>query len=257
MKETDIIFGIMASLNRKDYSFDVLSGLVTPFSINESSLRTTLSRMNQRGIIHIRRAGKRAFYSFDKKGSNISKNVAYGFRSPDWSAWDNQWNAVVFSVSDSSTRHSIRKKLESYRYAAFFPGFWIRPFHPSENVSVPFAKLITERHVSLMVCSEITGLTKEKVSVIWNLDETGRGLTHAFDFLRNRIKSIHLFSPREAFIERFLTGSKIVQELFKDPLLPPVLLPDDWNGFKLRDLFLEWETNIRSQSDIFVKSILK
>jgi phenylacetic acid degradation operon negative regulatory protein len=257
MKETDLIFGIMASLNKKEYSFEVLSGLVSPFSINESSLRTALSRMNQRELINIRHDGKKAFYLFGDKGLNISKNVSYGFRSPDWSEWNNSWNAVVFSVPDSPTRHSIRKKLESYRYAAFFPGFWIRPFHPSESMSASFAKQISGGHVSLMVCSGITGLTKEKVSEIWSLDETGRKLTRAFDFLSSRIKSIPLLSPQEAFIERFLTGNEIVQTLFKDPLLPPVLLPGDWNGFHLRKLFQEWDAEIRYRSEIFVKNVLK
>ena len=51
MKDSDLIYGIMASLGEDEYSVNYLKYLLSPFNVTDSSLRTVLSRMQKSGVI--------------------------------------------------------------------------------------------------------------------------------------------------------------------------------------------------------------
>lgn len=172
MDNSDIIFGIMASLGKDEYSFAGLEYLTSPFGMTLSSLRTNLHRMTKKELIKVRKQGKKAFYGFGKRGERISRNVALGFKNPDWSHWDKTWIAAVFSVpqKQKELRYKFRKKLTAYRFAPFYPGFWIKPFHPKEKTIQALESFSETDFFSLIKFSHIKELTKEKVNELWDLE---------------------------------------------------------------------------------------
>ena len=228
MKESDLIFGLMASLGRKEYSIPDLKHLTAPFSISDSSLRTCLSRMSTKEIIKTRKEGKTAFYSFSRKGGNISSNVSFGFKTSDWSKWNNRWLGIIFSVPaiQKEERYRIRRKLQVYRFASLYPGFWIRPYNLSEKIEQKFDDLLSPGFCKLIDCTFMTKLSNADVETLWNLNQLNDDFQKTLKILKQKKKQLNNFSPQKAFYHKMIVGNTVIQILFKDPLLPGKLLPD-------------------------------
>ena len=59
MNNSEIIDGLILSLGKTVYSFEALRYLSAPFGISESSTRTHMSRMIQKGFYSCREEGKK------------------------------------------------------------------------------------------------------------------------------------------------------------------------------------------------------
>ena len=152
MKDSELIFGLMASFGKKEYSILELKHLTSPFGVSESSLRTSLCRMAAKNTLEVRRNGKKAYYHFSKKGDRIKSNVGRSFDSCEWDEGDNSFWGVIFSVPDvqSDKRHYIRKKLQKYHFASLYSGFWIRPFNGREDIPKYLEGIIATEYCSLI-----------------------------------------------------------------------------------------------------------
>ncbi len=249
MKDSDLIFGLMASINKSEYSVSDLKWLTKPFNISESSLRTTLSRITSKGTVESHKKGRNAFYKFSSKGKRISSNVSFSFKEPDWNNWDRSWMGVLFSVPviDNSLRYHIRKKLTVYRFAPLYPGVWIRPHNKNEELENNLKDIITNRHCITVRFQSLSDISRKEVIRLWKLNDVNKSLGLGLKILDDKNRNLVSLSPENAFVDQMLTGGKIVNLLFKDPLLPWEFLPENWNGKQLRDKFSKW---IKAVADI-------
>jgi phenylacetic acid degradation operon negative regulatory protein len=236
----------MLSLGKEEYSFSDLQYLTVLFKIKESALRTNLSRLNNSGSLCARKNGKKAYYSLSSKMKTVSKNVARSFMDPDWNNWDNTWIGAAFSVPDSDMafRHRIRKKLTAYRFTALYPGFWIRPYNKSEDLPVKLNNLKKKNYCSIMTFRFTDSPDRNRIIKLWKLKHINNELAEGLNILEKEKKKINKSGSAFAFKSRINTGSKIVSLLFKDPLLPPVYLPEDWKGSELRKKFEAWDNMV-------------
>ena len=243
MKDSDLIFGLMASLGKDAYSFDDLAWLTAPFSVSISSLRTNLSRMSAAGVIAVDRAGRNAFYRFADKGRRISRNVSKGFRTPDWSAWDGAYWGVIFSVPEAhgEARHSIRKKLTKYHFVCLNPGFWIRPVHPDERIPEILAGILSSGYCRLIRFHNHMEFSAEQAAALWNLREVDRGFTSGLSLLDEGFEKLPRLTPSQALVEKMTVGDAVVNFLFADPLVPPQFLPALWQGDSIRTQFKRFD----------------
>ena len=256
MKGSEIIFGIMASHDKNEYSVHELKQLCSIFDISESQLRTNLSRMSANGLLKAKRKGKRAYYGFGGKGAALKENVAASFGSLDWSKWDHQWWGISFSVPEiqKPERHRIRKKLAAYRFVTFHPGFWVRPLNKLEKLEQSLESVFMNKHCCVIKFTFHNGISKEEVSSLWNLDDINKDFVRGLDIIKESKKRLALFSPEEAFREKIITGGSIVSILFKDPLLPEIYLPRDWAAEKLKREFVLWDKEISDISNILLEN---
>ncbi len=243
MKDSDLIFGLMASLNKEAYAFDDLVYLTSPFHVSVTSLRTSLSRMSAANVIEVGKEGRKAFYRFAGKGLRISRNISRGFRTPDWSHWDGAYWGVAFSVPEEQgkARHSIRKNLTMYRFACLNPGFWIRPAHPEERIPEILQSLLDSGYCRLIRFYHHSEFTAEHANTLWNLHEINRHFQTGLKLLATSGKRIGTLSPQQALVEKMNVGDTIVNTLFLDPLLPNQYLPPDWAGQQIREAFFRFD----------------
>jgi phenylacetic acid degradation operon negative regulatory protein len=259
MNTIDIIFGLMLSLGKKEYSFEDLKYLTSPFKIKNTTLRTNLSRLKNSGRLNISKIGKKAVYSASDKMKIISKNVSLSFKGINWDKWDNRWIGAAFSVPDSQKafRHKIRKKLSAYRFAALYPGFWIRPYNKKENLQKYLNNLTENGFCTFIIFNCTEELKKETTNRIWKLNKINKEFINILKILLKEEKQINAISPVNALKRKIITGNKIVPVLFKDPLLPQSLLPDNWKGQELREKFLNWDKKISEVSKSYWIMIFK
>jgi phenylacetic acid degradation operon negative regulatory protein len=254
--ESDLIFGIIASFNRTEYSVQELKYLSAPFNISESNLRAALSRMVKRGFLAKRRTGKQAFYYRSNKGQNLSSNVALRFENTDWSEWNRQWWGVCFSISetDKQDRYKIRKKLINYHFKPLYSGIWIRPYNIKQNIpEVLNSDYITKSARIIQFKPEVE-FTKEFISSLWNIRNINTGFITGLQLINKKSK-FNSMKPEQAFFNMMIIGGQIVKILFSDPVLPDCYLPDSWKANELRDKFNGFITTSREVSRSFWEKI--
>ncbi|MCK5149234.1 hypothetical protein KAR48_20940 [bacterium] len=258
MKNTDLIFGIMASLGQASYSGQSLRELTRPFGVSESSLRTNLSRMVQKRIIETCRNGRQVSYSFAAKGESIRSNIAKGFKSPDWEDWDETWWGVLFSVPeiDKEQRHRIRTLLGVYRFVPLYAGIWICPAHQDDEIEERFSSIRMNPHCRLVRLQMLDLISRKDATRLWKLDQVNSTFSAALNHLYKSDKEIKVLSPESAFVMHMKLGEQIVNALAVDPLLPAAFLPDDWLGDRLKTSFNEWSRMMQAKSESFWGNII-
>ncbi len=255
MKDSDLIFGLMAAIGKSEYSMQDLKHLTAPFGVTESSLRTNLSRMATGKTIERNKKDKTVYYRFGRKGKSISENVSRSFDVLNWDDWDRSFWGVIFSVPVNNKRHYIRTKLKKYRFASMYPGFWIRPINKKENIPESLQSIISAQYCSLIRFYNQNELGKSQVEEMWNLGSVNNGFKKGINIIENSLRKLENINAEQALVERMITGDSIVNMLFKDPMLPEKYLPQDWSAEHLRSLFKEFDKKAADISMPYWKQI--
>ena len=257
IKASDLLFGLMASLDKPEYRFSDLMYLTGPFNISETNIRTALSRFVAKGVLSVRKEGKRGYYRFSEKGERVRNNIALTFKSVDWSGWDGRWWGLAYSVPglDQSERYRIRKKIEAYRFAALYGGFWIRPKHEKDRMAERLADLVAHPccHMIRFDCTK--AIANEDVNRLWQLERVHREFERGLKLLEERDHDLHSLNPERAFVEQMNLGGEIVQILAQDPILPELYLPENWQGARLKQKFRDWLEKAHTRSRSFWNKI--
>lgn len=258
MNDSEMIFGLMASFEYTEYSFEQLKYLAAPFDATETSLRTNLARMTKNNILVSRKEGKTALYRLNKKGGRISSNVAFSFRKLDWSQWDGRWWGVLFSVPniESAQRNAIRTKLVAYRFANLYPGFWIRPLHQKEKIENCLESLIGSEYCTFIDFNFYHEITKDDVSRIWKTNEINNKFKTVLETVRVHIDKAAAYTPEEGLKYKMLIGNEIVNALFSDPMLPDMYLPSPWMGDELRAAFGNFDNTMTEIARPYIQKVI-
>jgi hypothetical protein len=171
MNAGELIFAFFASLPIRELTFSQIANLSLPFGITETTLRTSLARMHEKGLLQIEKRGRTAIYSFSGKSRSVSANVSAGFRLAFPPEWNGLFWGILFSLpsSEKVTRHKLRTKLEAYRYAPWMPGIWIRPVGDRKRILYPeYCRVIEFRPEGGLSVEEAARLTCRKGRSIWS-----------------------------------------------------------------------------------------
>ncbi len=258
VKDSELLFGIMASLGRKWYKVEELLALCAPFSSRPGSLRTSLCRLQKKGVLVSRRIQGRSAYAFSAKGRRIGANVAAGFETADWQGWDGSYWGILLSLPSScrEERYRITKKLRAFRFAPFFPGFWIRPFRRSEHIKSRLESIFADPRFSPLRFKPHRPLKPDEAERLWKIDQAGTVMRKALSLAEAGLEKLSSASSQEAFAMRYRLGGELVQALFSDPLLPAEFLPADWPAPGLRRLFKRFDGLAAERSKPFWEGIL-
>lgn len=242
MKESDLLFGLMKSFSKDEYSYTDIEWLTKPFGVSETSLRSNLSRMAANNILQVRKEGRRAYYSFTTRSNKLGSNVALAFHTPDWSAWKGDWWGVSLSIPDDHKkgRYSFSKKFSYYRFAAMHPGFWIRPYHKVEQIEYRLKDILEHKFSKVLRFNFYLESELEKIPVLWKVDEINDRFLSCINYIEQCYDEYNLENPEEALIGKMTIGDIVVKQLASDPLLPEKFLPSNWSGNRLRQIFKEW-----------------
>ncbi len=254
MKDSDLIFGVMAATGRKSYSIDFLKYLIEPFDISDTSLRTTLSRMKEKKVLFSKKGKNSVYYSFADKGGRIGNNVSFSFKNPNWEDWDQSWWGFLYSLpsKEKALRHKVRSKLTAYRFVPLYPGYWIRPFNKAESIPSKLSDISSGSYGYLTKSEFITCLSTKKIQSLWKTREINNDFKNCINTIKESLSTLKTATSKEAFCLKMLTGDKVVRTLFKDPLLPECFLQEDWKGKELRNDFFCWEKNVSEKAYQFI-----
>jgi len=207
---------------------DIFAGM----GIGSGVVRTALSRLAADGWLQGNRVGRSSFYRLTSKGQAsfaIAAEQIYGAPPQEW---DGRFHLVL--PEGGPDHDAARGALERSGFGSAGPGVWIAP--TTRPVPVEAAALIRiEGCMSLETARHLTAR-------VWALAETAAAyqrFLNAFSPLLDWIGLNRQLPDLDALVARILLVHEYRRVVLRDPLLPRVLLPEQWPGTPARQLCAE------------------
>jgi phenylacetic acid degradation operon negative regulatory protein len=203
--------------------------LTADFDIREPTVRVALTRMVGAGDL-VRSAD--GYRLSDRLLARQRRQD--GAINPRLNTWDGTWTTVVITSvgTDARTRASLRTTLQDNRFAELREGIWMRP----DNLDVELSAGVLDRvRVLHSRDDDPAGLAAR----LWNLPEWVRGGRELLDEM----------ATATDIPGQFVAAAAIVRHLLTDPVLPGELLPEDWPGDTLRNVYTNFAAELVARRD--------
>ena len=221
------IYGLYAREAGGWLSVASLIRLMAELGVDEPAVRSSISRLKQRGVLEPRRAGE-------------------------------GWLHAVFSVPEPQRRrrHALRSRLTWLGFGTVSAGVWIAPGHLAGETSGVLERSGLSGYVSLFRADYLAfGDLREQVGRWWDLDRL-QSLYQAFlDAADPVLARSQGRSGEQAFADyvRALTAWRRLP--FLDPGLPAELLPPDWNGLRADAAFAALRERLAGPARAHVREV--
>jgi phenylacetic acid degradation operon negative regulatory protein len=242
------IYGLYARDEAGWLSVAALIRLMAELGVDEPAVRSSISRLKQRGMLEPRQQGGAAGYGLSEHGRNIlaegdRRIFRWGFTARPRGGAADGWLLAVFSVPEQerSRRHALRSRLTWLGFGTVSSGVWIAPGQLAGEVRDVLASDGMSGYVSLFTASYLAfGDVAEQVRRWWDLDRLELLYQSFIDAAMPVLTFWQGNEGREAgraFADyvRVLTAWRRLP--FLDPGLPAELLPPDWHGTRAAELF--------------------
>jgi phenylacetic acid degradation operon negative regulatory protein len=205
--------------------------------VGEQAVRSTLTRMVNRGLLQRQREGRKMFFGLTPQATRVlidgrTRIWKQGAVNDDW---DGSWTLLGFSLPDSwkRQRHDLRSRLTWSGFGALYSGLWIAPGHV--DVSAVVTELGLTAHVKIFhaQASEVTDIER-MIRETWDLESiAARYVT--FD----KRWSAHLGNGADddPIGTRLRLVSEWLRTIRTDPRLPARHLPPAWPARPAQETF--------------------
>ena len=236
------IYGLYARETGGWLSVASLIRLMAGLGVDEAAVRSSISRLKQRGIVEPRRRDGAAGYALSGPGGDILAEGDQRILDRPRARLADGWLLAVFSVPEPQRRrrHALRSRLTWLGFGTVAAGVWIAPAHLAAETTRVLERSGLSGYVTLFRADYLAfGDPAEQVRRWWDLDR----LQHLYqEFLDGAGPAIARWgrgvpargvpAGAEAFADyvRVLTAWRRLP--FLDPGLPAELLPPGWNGLR-------------------------
>lgn len=240
--------------------------LLDLLDVSESTTRSTLSRMVQKGWLVSRRIGRRSQHSLTARGWSLLEQGKKRIFELPFSDWDELWYTIVYSVPEDKRdlRHALRQHLMWLGFGRLAPGVWVSPHNRQSELDtvlnelqvVEFVELFSSKYLGpstaqdlIQRCWDLPGLEAEYQKFVACYQPEYEAC------LQNeaQLKA----SPENCFVRRFWLVHDFQPFPRKDPNLPMELLPPDWVGFTAQQLRDDYRQLLGTYCDEFIDAIVK
>lgn len=231
--------------------------LLAPLEIAAPAVRTAVSRMVRQGWLHPARMPTGPGYGLTPKGVRRLDEAAARIYRTGRRDWDGHFDLVLLDLPPQrGERSRLAANLSFLGYGAIDASTWVSPREADElDTLLDEAGVRYERFRA----SHAAG-TAGAVALIrraWDLGELGAAYERFVERLTPVVAPTGPATPDEqAYAARFRLVHAWRTFLFRDPQLPPVLLPDQWPGVGAAAFFDHHAARLRPAADRFVDRCL-
>lgn len=264
MKARSLVFDLFGDYLRYRGGEARLRGLVSLmgcFDVSEATVRVVVTRLRKEGWLASRREGRETVYALTDAAWQLldegRERIFLRVQEP----WDGQWSMVVYSVAESERglREQLRKKLAWLGFGPLSSSVWMSPHDRGGLVKEAFAG---EPAVHLDVFRSRSGGVAEDRDIAaraWDLDGLDRAYSALLGTYQPRLVGYRAgaLQGAEALVERMQLVHDYRRFPFRDPDLPPELLPEGWNGRVAHDVFIEAHELLRGPADACVDALVR
>lgn len=229
--------------------------LLAPLGIAAPAVRTAVSRMVRQGWLHPLRLSSGPGYLLTPKATRRLDDSSARIYRTGRLAWDGKFDLLVIEPpSARAERQRLASTLGFLGYGSIDTGTWVAP-RPSDEVEhlLADAGIVFERFTAGH-CGGLRGAAA-LVRRAWNLPELAAAYERFVQDARELVEQPPA-DDEAAYLARFTLVHRWRTFLFRDPQLPPVLLPDRWAGTAAAAFFDHHATRLRPPADRFVDRCL-
>jgi phenylacetic acid degradation operon negative regulatory protein len=213
-----------------------LIALLEGFQLNDSQVRTALSRLIADGWLTAERTGRRSLYRLTETGRHRFDEATRRIYAGPPTAWRGTWHLAILP-SDSASRDELRKDLGWLGFGQLAPGIMLHPApDPNSLASVVGDLPAAERPLVIAGAAAFHAppdLLHGLVTRCWDLGALAaayREFLAAFAALGTALAGGFKPQPLPALLARLMLIHDYRRIILRDPVLPPRLLPPDWVG---------------------------
>jgi len=231
--------------------------LLAPLGIAAPAVRTAVSRMVRQGWLIPTRLADGPGYQLAVKAVHRLDEAAARIYRTERIAWDDRFDLVVLAPPERRAERARLKAALSYHgYGSLHAGTWVAP-RPADEID----SLLKEAGVAYerFTASHAAGSVGAAALVrrAWDLP----GLAEAYRrFVVEQRPGVIAITDRSGDVSAYAARFRLVHAwrsfLFRDPQLPPALLPERWPGETAADFFDRHEARLRPAADRFVDHCL-
>jgi phenylacetic acid degradation operon negative regulatory protein len=255
------LFGDHLRYSGGEARMQALGELLEVFGVGESTTRVVLSRMRKEGWFDTRRDGRQTVYSLTEKSWRLldEGRTRIFERAPD--DWDGAWRMVIYAVPEEARaeRVQLRRTLAWHGFGPLAAATWVSPHPRLDDVEAALADSSAPR-LDLLTCrSRGQEHDREMATRCWDLDGLCRDyaeLVSRYDELPSAAELATLPGPEALRLRVELVASYRTFP-FRDPDLPPELLPEGWPGRRAHELFVAAHDALATSADSYVHSVLE
>lgn len=213
--------------------------------ISEEAVRSTLTRMVNRGLLTRHRQGRRVYFGLSEHATEV---LADGERRI-WQTgavnrdWDGTWTLVAFSIPDTrrSDRHDLRSQLIWAGFGLLQNGLWIAP-GVTDAASIVEGLGLTE-NVTIFTAQHAK--PTESADLVHKAFDTEAIAARYHEFLARWDVRTPLPSAPDELARQLILHTDWLQLVRQDPHLPAEHLAEDWPAIRAEQLFHELATRYR------------
>jgi len=232
--------------------------LLAPLGIAAPAVRTAVSRMVRQGWLHPLRLSTGPGYLLTPKAARRLDEAAARIYRTNRVSWDGTFDLIVLDApGPRPDRVRLAQSLAFLGYGSIDDHTWVAT-RPDEEVEALLAEagLRYERFTASHAAG--TPGATALVRRAWNLDEIGAAYEQFVRELRPVVNAVTDASTEEqAYSARFRLVHAWRTFLFRDPQLPPTLLPDRWAGLAAAAFFDRHASRLRPAADRYVDRCLE
>lgn len=255
------LYGLYAREEHNWLSVNSVVKLLGDLGIDSAGVRSSISRLKRRGVLHSMRAENAAGYALSEEAVAVLREGDVRIFSRKRAVESDGFVMVVYSIPETERekRHQLRATLTQMGFGTKANGVWVAPWHLYAEVAGTLERLEMQPYVDLFRARhEAFGSLRDKVAQWWELSSIDSAYADFIDShkdARERWKT-STDGARTAF-ELYVPMLTEWRRLpYLDPGLPLSLLPKAWNGVKAADLFTDLDALLRTPAREHVMATL-
>ena len=232
--------------------------MLAPLGIGAPAVRTAISRMVRQGWLTPTRLAAGAGYAITARAARRLDEAASRIYRTNQTLWDGTFELIIADPAMSrNDRLRIANSLTYLGYGRLAEGTWIAAHSSAEADAVIDESGLTFDRFAAHHAGGVKD-SQALVSRAWDLGTIARQYREFVVAQRPAIEGVDETGDlRAAFIARFHLVHAWRTFLFRDPGLPPSLLPPHWAGTKAAEFFDLHADRLRPAADRFVEACLR
>jgi phenylacetic acid degradation operon negative regulatory protein len=221
------IFGTVALPGTAPIRLSDLQDWLAELGIGPGLVRTALSRLVADGTLLRERDGKAALYRLSDQAQcdfGQAADLIFGRKVPQPTG-----SLHLALIEEGSPRTRLRAALGENGFVPFAPNLMLRPDHAGIPAVVPQGCLLLRAEASAELAARAPSL--------WPLEMLQAGYRAVRQHATALARECATLGPRQAFLARILLVHEFRRIVLRDPFLPAILLPPDWQGSETREAF--------------------
>jgi phenylacetic acid degradation operon negative regulatory protein len=231
--------------------------LLSPLGIAPPAVRTAVSRMVRQGWLHPLRLVSGPGYLLTPKAARRLDEAAARIYRTGRITWDGRFDLILTRTPVSRReRQRLDTSLSFRGYGMLDDQTWVAP-RAADDVDAVLADANIEYERFTAAHAAGTPGAAAVVSRAWDLAEIGQAYEAFVTEQRPLVVAVNARSTDEdAYAARFRLVHAWRSFLFRDPQLPPALLPEHWPGAGAATFFDRHAARLRPAADRYVEHCL-